>query len=155
MILQSWVIRWNYYCKNTFFNGSRIDFLSKDDIAFENELMPSGVVIKEWLSQTNFQRDKMEPTLPLIDGEGTYQLLYDIDQINQGSCLFKLIFYDRFEEEVGQTIIWDSGTIFKCPMPTYSYRLQLINGGMTRFHFHSIVIREISDETDGETEKTK
>lgn len=155
MILQSWVIRWNYYSNKTFLHGSKINYLSKDDIYFENALMPSGAVIKEWFSKTNFQRDGVEPSLPLIDGEGTYQLSYNIDQIAGGSCLFKLIFFDRFEEEVGQTIIWDSGTIFKCPMPTYSYCLQLINGGMTSFHFHSIVIREINDETDRETEKTE
>lgn len=155
MILQSWVVRWSNFGANAFLYGSRIHYISKDDVEFENALMPSGTVIKEWFSKTNFQRDKVEPTLPLIDGEGVYQLMIHMDQIDTGRYLFKLIFYDRFEEEVGSQIIWDSGTVFRCPMSTYSYRLQLINGGMTKFHFHSVVIREISDDADEEFEKTE
>jgi len=46
-------------------------------------------------------------------------------------------------------------TKFKCPLKTYSYRLQLINGGVTKLHFHSIVIREIINETDERIETTK
>ena len=36
---------------------------------------------------------------------------------------------------------------------TYSYRMQLINGGVTRFHFHSIVIQEVLHETEETSER--
>ena len=63
--------------------------------------------------------------------------------------------FDRYETEAGSRIIRDTVTDFQCPLKTYSYRLQLINGGLTRFHFHSIVIQEIEDEMDGEDQKTE
>ena len=32
-------------------------------------------------------------------------------------------------------------------LKTYSYRLQLINGGVTKFHLHSVMIQEVINET--------
>jgi accessory secretory protein Asp3 len=44
---------------------------------------------------------------------------------------------------------------FKCPLKTYSYRMQLINGGVEQFHFHKIVIQEVLNETEDYPKKTK
>lgn len=155
MILESWNIYWNEFASNTYTYGSKIQFHARDDVEYENELMPPGTVIKEWFSRTSFQRDKIEPMLPLIDGEGTYQFLSNIDCEEDESALFRLVFYDRFEKEVDSISIWEPMVTFRCPLQTYSYRLQLINGGMTHFRFHSAMIREISDETDEQTQKTE
>lgn len=148
MVLQSWNVYWNEFASNTYTYGSRIRFHAKDDVEFENELMPPGTVIKEWYSKTNFQRDKIEPALPIIDGEGKYQISSSIDCPEDEKYLLRLVFFDRFENEVDSVSVWERTENFKCPLKTYSYRLQLINGGLTSFRFHSVVIREISDETD-------
>lgn len=148
MVLQSWNVYWNEFASNTYTYGSRIRFHAKDDVEFENELMPPGTVIKEWYSKTNFQRDKIEPALPIIDGEGKYQISSFVDCPEDENYLLRLVFYDRFENEVDSVSVWERTENFKCPLKTYSYRLQLINGGLTSFRFHSVVIREISDETD-------
>lgn len=155
MLGQKWTIYWNEYASNTYTYGSRIHFHKKDDVEFYNNLMPPGTIIKEWFSKTNFQIQKIEPSLPIIDGETEYQITVNIDAPEKESCLVRLVFYDRYEGEAGSLTLRDKVTKFRCPLKTYSYRLQLINGGVTNFHFRSIVIQEVLDETKEEAKRTE
>ena len=150
-----WTIYWNEYSSDTYLYGSEISFHKKDDVEFRNLLMPPGTVIKEWYSKTNFQMQKIEPALPMIDGESAYRIHINMDVPEHENCLVRLVFYDRYEIEAGSMTIRDTVTDFRCPLKTYSYRMQLINGGITQFHFHSIMIQEIDDETDEGPKKTK
>ena len=63
-------------------------------------------------------------------------------------CFLRLIFYDRYEIEAGSVTIRDKEQDFQCPLKTYSYRMQLVNAGTSEFHFHSVVIQEIADESE-------
>lgn len=152
---EKWVVYWNEYSSDTYLYGSKITYHTRDDVEFENRRMPSGTIIKQWYSRTNYQRQKIEPALPMIDGESRYRITINVDCPAGEAWLARLVFFDRYETEAGSRIIKDTVTDFQCPLKTYSYRLQLINGGLTRFHFHSIVIQEIEDEMDGEDQKTE
>lgn len=152
---EKWKIYWNEYSSDTYLYGSEIIFHKKDDVEFRNMLMPPGTIIKQWYSKTNYQMKRIEPALPMIDGEGAYQIEVDIDCPEKEAWQMRLVFYDKYDLEAGYISIRDKITDFKCPIKTYSYRMQLINGGMTEFHFHSVVIREIEDETQGENKKTE
>lgn len=140
-----WTIFWNEYASDTYLYGSDINFISKDDVEYNNPLMPPGTVIKQWYSKTNYQMNKIEPSLPMIDGESSYRITLDIDTPENRHCLVKLVFFDRFEGESGNITIRDKSSVFRCPLSTYSYKMQLINGGATSFHFHSITIQEIDE----------
>lgn len=155
MLGEKWTIYWSEYSADTYLYGSDILFHKKDDVEFKNLLMPPGTIIKQWYSKTNFQLQKIEPTLPIIDGESEYQITVNLDTEEKENCLVRLVFYDRYEMEAGSLILRDKVTNFKCPLKTYSYRLQLINGGVTKLHFYSIIIQEILNETNEETETTK
>ena len=144
---EKWVVYWNEYSSDTYLYGSKITYHTRDDVEFENRRMPSGTIIKQWYSRTNYQRQKIEPALPMSS--------INVDCPAGEAWLARLVFFDRYETEAGSRIIRDTVTDFQCPLKTYSYRLQLINGGLTRFHFHSIVIQEIEDEMDGEDQKTE
>lgn len=150
-----WTVYWQEYSAAVYLYGSKITFHKIDDVEFENPLMPPGTVIKEWYSKTNYQQQRIEPTLPIIDGESRYRISINIDSAKNESCLVRLVFYDRYEIEAGNITLRDGTTDFKCPLKTYSYRIQLINGGVTKFHFHSIEIREVLDETSSEHKKTE
>ena len=152
---EKWTIYWNEYSSDTYLYGSEIIYHTKDDVEFKNSLMPSGTIIKQWYSKTHYQLQKIEPALPMIDGESRYQITVNVDCLTGESWLVRIVFYDRYESEAGSIILRDKVTEFQCPLKTYSYRLQLINGGMTQFHFHSIIIQEIVDETDGKDKETK
>lgn len=149
-----WTIYWNEYSADTYLYGSEIIYHKKDDVEYRNLLMPPGTIIKQWYSKTNFQMQKIEPALPIIDGESEYQITINIDTEEDENCLVRLVFFDRYELEAGSITLRDKVTNFKCPLKAYSYRLQLINGGVTSLHFHSIIIQEISNETDEEIETT-
>ena len=150
-----WVIYWNEYASDTYLYGSDVCFHSKDDVEFKNQLMPPGTIIKQWYSKTNYQAQRIEPSLPIIDGESTYRITVNIDTEETENCLVRLVFFDRYEMEAGSITFRDKVANFKCPLKTYSYRLQLINGGVNRFNFHSIVLQEIDNETDEKIETVK
>lgn len=147
MLGEKWIIYWSEYASDTYLYGSKILFHKKDHVEFTNMLMPPGTVIKQWYSMTNYQLQRIEPTLPIIDGEGEYQITLNIDIGEHENLLGRLVFYDRYGVEAGTCTLRDKVTNFRCPLKTYSYKLQLINSGVTKIHFHSIVIQEIYDET--------
>lgn len=140
-----WKIYWNEYVKDTYLYGSEIQFHAKDDVEFKNELLPPGTVIKRWLSKVNYQFMRIEPTLPMIDGEGRYHISLDVSTESANELILKLIFYDRYDAEAGSQIIRDGEADFQCPLKTFSYEVQLVNAGAKQFHFHSIIITEITD----------
>lgn len=143
---EEWTIYWNEYSSDTYLYGSVVKYHSKYRVEFENSLMPAGTVIKKWYSKTNFQKQKIEPTLPMIDGEEKYEITINLDVIGEGQCIGELIFFDRYDLPAGHVVLRDRVTSFRCPLKTYSYSLQLINAGCTHFDFHSVVIREIVNE---------
>ena len=73
MAEERWNIYWNEYASDTCLHGSDVIFHQKDDVEFRNLLMPPGTVIRQWYSRTNYQMQRIEPALPMIDGESTYQ----------------------------------------------------------------------------------
>ena len=93
----------------------------------------------------NYQARRIEPALPMIDGEGRYHISLDASAEPLDGLLLKLIFYDRYDMEAGSRIVRDKEADFQCPLKTFSYEVQLINAGATQFHFHSIMITEITD----------
>jgi accessory Sec system protein Asp3 len=145
MMGAKWTIYWSEYSSDTYLYGSEVEFHSRDDVEFKNRLMPPGTIIKQWYSKVNFQRQKIEPALPMIDGESDYHITVHIDCEVPEGCLVRLVFYDRYEVEAGKLTVKGNEMDFKCPLKTYSYRMQLINGGISEFRFHSIVIQEVTD----------
>lgn len=143
---ESWTIYWNEYAKDAYLYGSELFFHSKDNVEFKNDLMPPGTVIKTWHSKTNYQMDRIEPTLPMIDGEGSYHITYSVSKDAENYVFIKVVYFDRYGYECGSKIIRDKEAYFKCPLKTFSYDIQLISSGVRHFTFHSITITEISDE---------
>ena len=144
---ETWRIYWNEYTSGSYLYGSEITFHSKDDVEFQNELMPPGTVIKKWFSKTNYQMMRVEPSLPMIDGEGNYRISLNVTTKNPGDLILRIIYYDRYDKETESQIIRDGEGEFRCPLKAFSYEVQLVNAGATHFHFHTITI---SEEIDGE-----
>ncbi len=135
-----WKVYWDEYTSGTYLYGSKLHFHSRDHVEFENSLMPSGAIIKEWYSKVNFQLMRTEPTLPMIDGESNYHIKVNMEPFD--SFIVQMAFYDRYDNEAGTFIVRHPEEDFKCPLKTYSYRIQLINAGGTSLHFHSFEITE-------------
>ena len=143
---QTWKIYWNEYVNESYLYGAEIYFHAKDNVEFKNRLIQPGAVIKRWFSKVNYQAMRIEPALPMIDGEGQYHISLDASAEPADGLLLRLIFYDRYDAETGSRIIRDGEGDFQCPIKTFSYEVQLINGGVTELNFHSITITEVTDE---------
>jgi accessory secretory protein Asp3 len=155
MAAQKWTIYWNEYSADTYLYGSQVIYHSRDDVEFRNALMPPGTVIKQWYSKVNYQQQRIEPALPMIDGESSYRITVELDSPTPGGCLVRLVFLDRYEVEAGSVTVRGDGMEFRCPLKTYSYRMQLINGGVEQFRFHRIMIQEVLNEAENKFKKTK
>lgn len=145
---EKWTIYWNENVSNTYLYGSKILLHSKSDVQFENPMMPPGTIIKSWYSKTNYQMQRIEPSLPIIDGETEYEISANIDYPQGGSCIIRLVFFDKYEEEAGAFILREKTARFRCPLKTYSYQMQLMNAGVSAFRFHSITIKEIIENDE-------
>lgn len=151
----SWNIYWNEYSFETYLYGSEITFHQKDHVELKNALMPPSSVIKTWYSKVNYQMKRVEPSLPMIDGESQYHLSMQLETEDQGNVLVKITFYDRYENEAGFQIMRGKEMDFTCPLKTYSYTIQLIHAGSTHFHFHSMKLTEYSNEDKQIQKNTK
>ncbi|MCR4694745.1 MAG: accessory Sec system protein Asp3 [Pseudobutyrivibrio sp.] len=139
----NWTVYWTEYSQGTYLYGSTVEFLDKHRVHFKNPLMPPGTVIKEWFSHTNYQSSRIEPSLPIIDGESKYRITVDVDTLGGKGCLIKLVFLDKYGREAGDLAVREKTMDFKCPLKTFSYKMQLINGGMAEFTYNSVTIQEI------------
>lgn len=151
---EKWTIYWSEYASNTYLYGAEIVYHARDDVEFANLLMPPGTVIKQWYSKTYYQMQRIEPALPMIDGESRYRVTVHIDCPEDETWLIRLIFCDKYDAVAGSVAIRDEVSYFQCPLRTYSYRMELMNGGMTRFHFHYVEIQEVENEQEEESEET-
>lgn len=139
---RQWKIYWNEYTSDSYLYGSEIEFLARDDVAFRNALMPPGTIIKKWYSMVNYQAGRIEPSLPIIDGEGKYHISIDLTCDVKDGIILRLLFLGKNGEEAESLFVDRSEMDFKCPLKTYSYEAQLICAGAHSFHFHSFTISE-------------
>ncbi|RHC38213.1 accessory Sec system protein Asp3 [Agathobacter rectalis] len=152
----TWQVRWKEFLSDSYIYGSKIEFNEDGSVSYKNRLMPPGTVIHTWYSMTNFQGNRIEPSLPLIDGERAYSIAANIDYHNSESeaLMLRIIFFDRYDVQAQSIIVRDKKAFFKPSIRTYSYRIELINGGNADFTFKSLVIKEVSEEEfDAEQER--
>lgn len=148
MVNDRWIIRWRDFLSNSYSYGSLIEFLPDNKVRYKNRLMPPGTVLHTWYSKTNFQSSRVEPMLPLIDGENAYMVALHVEYLaeKRAGILMKVVFYDRYDNEFESIIIRNGKGMFKPPITTYSFSIELINGGCTEFIFDSLVLQEVSEE---------
>lgn len=138
----SWTVTWNENAGDTYLYGSEIRFIAQDDVEFCNALMPAGTVIKVWYSMVNYQAGRIEPSLPIIDGEGSYHVSLKIDTDVPQGIFLRFVFHGKNGEEAGSRVMDEPEMDLKCPLKAYSYEAQLICAGAHAFHFHSFTITE-------------
>ncbi len=148
MVHDKWEIRWKELLHDTYAYGSKIQFQKDGSVSFCNQLMPPGSVIHRWYAKTNYQMQRLEPGLPLIDGERAYAVTLhaDVQKKEQKALLLRIIFYDRYDNEATSVTFRAQRSVFLPPIKTYSYCIELVNGGIESFTFHSIELEEISRE---------
>ena len=68
-------VKWRLVNLTTFMYGTKLHF-NKDDIYFENPLMPSGTVSHNWFMLTTFSEVRVSPKLPILKKGHRYLLIF-------------------------------------------------------------------------------
>lgn len=158
MVNDKWVIRWNEYLSDTYVYGAYIHFLEDGSVEYKNPMIAPGTVIHAWKSRTDFSSQRIEPSLPLIDGEAPYSFSFKFKStpIDNMGIIFCVKYYDRFDMVVDSYTSRELDFCVKPPIQTYSYSVELINGGDANFIFDYFVLKEISrEEYDAEQDRIK
>ncbi|MBQ1901397.1 MAG: accessory Sec system protein Asp3 [Lachnospiraceae bacterium] len=145
---KKWVVYWYGYTNHTYMYGSVVDFHSVDDVEYKNALIPPGTVIKTWKSQAKYQMERVEPTLPIIDGEESYRIHLDVDMDIPNGLMLRFRFYQKNGTAEGTYILRGTDGVFRCPIRTYYYDVELIEAGAHHFHFHSMTLEEVREDEE-------
>lgn len=139
-------IRWTQITKTTFMYGSLLRFKLTETL-FENELMPSGIVLHEWKMITSYEKDNAIPTLPILKKNETYRFKFDYEVKPVGSIYFKIIFKRRNGSVCDYKIIKGHEADIMMPSEAFSYVVQMINMATESLVFRQIIIQDVSYNT--------
>lgn len=137
-----YLIFWEKIMKNVFLYGSKVEFLKEHVVRFENPLMASGVSIVRWNSLVDYQGERAEPGLPLLEEEKKYHLKPFYREEPGGSILLRVTYFNRFGDVISFEMIGGDEDVFSCPKGTHRYMVELVNGGNTCLTFHHLEIYE-------------
>lgn len=134
-------IYWTQINHTTFMHGSQIQF-NAHTTEFCNPMVPSGVLIHEWLMKADYFKDRIIPALPILKSNTVYQLQLNYDVTPKHSVYFKMIFYRKNETILDTMIIRDDVVSFTFPEDAHTYKIQLMNAGLEKINFHHMIIKE-------------
>lgn len=135
------IIKWHNYTRYSYLFGSTISFQNKR-VLFENALMPSGTVVNEWQSKTNFQAHRIVPDLPMLKCGYRYTIGFQATSIPESCLYLGISFKDQYNHEIDFMVIKSLQESFVYPEGAASYTVQLINAGSRSFVFDYITIEE-------------
>ena len=64
---------------NMYIYGTKVTYHSDSHVSIYNPLVPSGTKIQGWISHTNYQAARKQPSLPLLKRKQEYQLIMKFD----------------------------------------------------------------------------
>ncbi|MEJ7542412.1 accessory Sec system protein Asp3 [Staphylococcus intermedius] len=140
-------IRWTQITKDTFMYGSILRFKPTETL-FENELMPSGIVLHEWKMMTSYEKDTAIPTMPILKKNQTYRFKFEYEVKPVGSIYFKIIFKRRNGTVCKYKIIKGHEEEITMPAEAFSYVVQMINAASRSLVFRQIVIQDVTYKRD-------
>ena len=146
-----YTLHWKSCHAGPYLYGTEIRYPKDGSVTVRAPLVPSGKVLYAWHSETSYQKDRIEPTLPLIREGARCGIRMDYTCEPAETVLFRLVFYDRQKEEI-EAIVTEKDTMsFVFPEDAYQYSLELVQGGFDTLTFRSAVLTILDDEEAEET----
>lgn len=146
------IIQWKDIKSEDFLFGSQVTKKSNFQIDYENPLMSPGVPFTTWKMKKNFQKDTHTPTLPTLKVEKKYYFKANVQIDDPLGIMFKINFYDGFNEEIANKVIRGLKGSFDYPKNAETYSIEMINGGCKKFSFKWIQLTDDEEnllENDG------
>lgn len=122
-------------------------------VVFDNPLMSPGFPIVSWNSKTNFQAQRKQPHLPLLTKGKRYQVTIFATVEPKETVYARIIYYNRFDEEIGTTVLKEDNWSFVYPKEAFSYKLELLNAGCHRLEFEALEMMDEVSENEWDSEE--
>lgn len=143
IIKQRRYIKWGEM-GGTFMYGTNVTYHSDYHISLYNPLLPSGEVIRSWVSSVNYQAARIQPSLPLLKKNYNYRLRFDMDCRPENGIYIKVIFFDRYGDVVDEKLEKVKEFTFSYPAEAFTYQVSLLSAGFESLEFYSLSIEEIN-----------
>jgi accessory Sec system protein Asp3 len=140
-----YMITWGDMSSETYLYGAHIE-KQENCIVYMQEKMPPGSIVKTWVSQTNYQAKRLEPSLPILRAGHHYHLHAYMRTKPLCSSYLRLNFYDEFGEMLNFRMESQEEWEFDVPLGMRSYDLQLIRGNSEKIVFERVDLYEKSFE---------
>ncbi len=146
-------IPWGPLTCQTYLYGTRLSADADGSIRLENRLIPPGQTVKVWDSRTNYQLQRCEPQLPLLEKGRKYRISVHAETEPAREMLLRVTFYDCTGKETGTVMLRcgteaDSSVGLNVPKGTGSYRIALLQNGWYQLHFRELEIVAEAGGTD-------
>lgn len=146
------IIQWKDIKDSDFLFGSQLTKKENSQIDFENPLMSPGIAFTSWKMKKSFQVDPHPPALPTLQVGKKYYLKANMQVDDLLGIMFKINFYDGFNEEISTKVIRGIKGDFVYPKTAETYSIEMINGGCKKISFNWMQITDDKDnllENDG------
>lgn len=145
---KKWIIHWENYVKNSYLYGTTLKFLENKEVYYKNALANTGITIKKWESQYNFQAAKSSIELPLLSNDNKYEIAVNANVIPEDSLYLRINFYDIYSELIEYKIIKNMKGIVSIPKNTFKYNIELFSAGLREMTFYNLAITEVNYTTE-------
>ena len=147
-----YLIHWEDNAADTYLYGSRVVFHENGIVEYENRRMPSGMVIRSWYSQADYQARRLASQLPVLEEGGRYLVRSFVTCRPERGILLRFQFYDRQKHLISFSVLDEKEGVLECPEGTYSYEMQLIQTGSAFVRFHHVEILPLEEKFEGNIE---
>lgn len=125
-----------------YYTGSQISSSARQRIHFVNRLMEASASIIEWESATSYQAAKTVPALPILQVNHQYRLVVGLKTDPAQTVLIRLDFFNLQGDRIKRLEFYNPNHQFVYPVGAYSYKISLINAGVTELDFSRLQIAD-------------
>lgn len=138
-------VGWGFHASRASLYGSALTLSPSGAVHLVNHLMPSGTLIQEWYSFTDYQAVRSTPDLPLLHHGKRYRIVPRIVSVPEDAYVLEVRFHDRFDEPAGTEVLHAPDREFVYPHGCHHYTVRLVNGGCDEIRFESLSLLEVAD----------
>lgn len=147
---QNFVVYWQHNIGKTYIYGSKINYVTKDYVVFENNLFPAGSCLHSWTSLGNYQGQRSAVQLPLLEKGCEYNIYLNVSSMPNNTLYIELAFYDYYDKIINIVIVKMTSGTFTYPDDAYYYKISLINAGLQKIIFHNLVIENHLQDSENQ-----
>ena len=140
-----YLVYWDGFAHSTYLYGSKVYFEQNRYVHYENEMMPPGTVIKKWYSEVNYQAQRTEPQLPVLEVGESYEFRTFLNVTPSKGVKLRIRFFNQQNESLGEQILEEKVEKVFVPPRMYRYELDLIHTGARKLEFHHIEIQKSTE----------